>query len=188
MKDSRFGSWTGIRLSLVIDKTGRPVGADGTSDSISNPEDRVEFLAQRALADVIVTSSKTALAEGYKASKYAPIQIWTRNPDFSSAGMAQPADAKPVSVVISSDLSAVVRQLKGKAVLLGSCLTLASAMNFAIDEIAVSVTNTDLTEVDTAVSHVKQALGLADSEWLLQSKDQGVNSYVLLVRRGSPKP
>ena len=188
MTDSRFGSWTGIRLSLVIDKTGRPVGADGTSDSISNPEDRVEFLAQRALAEVIVTSSKTALAEGYKASKYAPIEIWTRNPDFSGAEIAQAANTKPVTVVNSADLSAAVRQLKNKAVLLETGLSLATALNFAIDEIAISVTSTDRTEVETAVSHLEQAMGLADREWLRQSKGQGVNSYVLLVRRGSPKP
>jgi riboflavin biosynthesis pyrimidine reductase len=76
----RIPSWNGWLASMVLDSKGNHVGVDGTSKSISNSEDIKLLMALRAKCDVIVTTGKTARIEAYKASRFAPIAIVSRQP------------------------------------------------------------------------------------------------------------
>ena len=75
----RLPAWTGWLASIVVDELGNHVGADGTSQSISNELDLQLLLALRSKCSVIVTTGATARAEGYKSSRFAPIAFLTRD-------------------------------------------------------------------------------------------------------------
>lgn len=99
---SKIASWSGWLASLVVDIAGNTIGADGTSKTVGNHTDLQLLLALRAKASVIVTTGKTARAEGYKPSRFAPIAFITRNPD-SLADV--PAVARPghfANIILSS--------------------------------------------------------------------------------------
>ena len=76
---TKVPDWQGWLATLVIDSTGRYVGGDGTSKSVANQTDLQLLLALRAKAEVIVTTGATARAESYKASRFAPIAVITRD-------------------------------------------------------------------------------------------------------------
>ena len=185
MPESLFGAWRGLRLALVIDANGEMVGSDGTSDSISNDEDRAELFAQRALADLIVTSSKTAAAEGYRASKFAPIQIWSASSETASFQVAQPPGTKPVSWVYTPDLPQALEGLAARTVLFETGPTLSRLLLPHLDQLAITVSNNQISDAKPSLSAALTKLGSSVDDW----KDvwsQGVlNSYALLSRRGS---
>jgi riboflavin biosynthesis pyrimidine reductase len=76
--------WQGWLATMVIDQLGHYAGEEGTSKDIGNPTDLQLLLALRSKASVIVTTGKTARAELYKASRFAPIAIVTRDPESLS--------------------------------------------------------------------------------------------------------
>lgn len=80
-----FGPHSGWRACIAIDINGNYAGKTDTSAAssaaVSNPEDRELLIALRALTEVIVTTGKTARAEGYKNSKFAPIAVLSNQPD-----------------------------------------------------------------------------------------------------------
>lgn len=86
---SEYGICNGWRANFVIDATGQSFGANGDSSDISNHVDRLLLGKLRSLADVIVTSGKTARIERYKSSKHAPIAIFTRSGDLDSVPAIQ---------------------------------------------------------------------------------------------------
>jgi hypothetical protein len=88
----RIPSWNGWVASIVLDVHGNHFGADGTSKSISNNLDFKLLMALRAKCDVIVTTGKTARLESYKASRFAPIAIISRqsNPKIGIPAFSEP--------------------------------------------------------------------------------------------------
>lgn len=84
-----YGICNGWRANFVIDEGGASFGASGDSSDVSNHVDRLLLGKLRSLADVIVTSGKTARAERYKSSKHAPIAIFTRTGDLDSVPAVQ---------------------------------------------------------------------------------------------------
>lgn len=77
----RIPKWSGWLASLVLDQSGSHKGTDGNSKSISNETDLKLLLSLRNLADEIITTGKTARAENYASSRYAPITFLTKDPD-----------------------------------------------------------------------------------------------------------
>ncbi len=75
---ARLPEWQGWLASLLIDADGNTVGPDGTSKSISNSIDLQLLLALRSKSELIVTTGKTARAENYRASRFAPLAFITR--------------------------------------------------------------------------------------------------------------
>ena len=69
--------WQGWLATLVLSEEGHFVGNDGSSKEISNHLDLQLLLALRSKADVICTTGKTARAEAYKASRFAPLAFIT---------------------------------------------------------------------------------------------------------------
>jgi riboflavin biosynthesis pyrimidine reductase len=84
-----YGICNGWRANFVIDEGGASFGASGDSSDVSNHVDRLLLGKLRSLADVIVTSGKTARVERYKSSKHAPIAIFTRTGDLDSVPAVQ---------------------------------------------------------------------------------------------------
>lgn len=62
---------------MVLATDGRFQDADGSSEGISNREDRAMLGYLRSQSDFIVTSAFTARRENYRNSKYAPIVLFT---------------------------------------------------------------------------------------------------------------
>ncbi|BDS49077.1 hypothetical protein RKAS3_06540 [Rhodoluna sp. KAS3] len=62
---------------MVISPDGSTSDPSGSSDGISNREDRAMLGYLRSQSDLIVTTGATARAENYRSSKYAPLAIIT---------------------------------------------------------------------------------------------------------------
>jgi hypothetical protein len=76
---ARIPSWNGWLATYVTNENGAYVGADGSSESLSNQVDLQLLISLRSKTKVIVTTGATARAENYKSSRFAPIAFLTRN-------------------------------------------------------------------------------------------------------------
>lgn len=76
---SNLPPWTGWLATLVASEDGLLVGPDGSSKGIGNELDLQLLLALRSKADVICTTGKTARAESYRSSRFAPIAFLTKS-------------------------------------------------------------------------------------------------------------
>ena len=72
-------AWSGWLATIVSSEDGLVVGQDGNSKGIGNQVDLQLLMALRSKADVICTTGKTARAESYKASRFAPLAFLTKN-------------------------------------------------------------------------------------------------------------
>lgn len=84
----------GWNIAIVFSVSGQYVDERGSSDGISNLEDRKVLGHLRSQSDYIVTSGLTARQEQYRGSKYAPIVIFTRH---LKSVLTVPAVATPSS-------------------------------------------------------------------------------------------
>jgi len=107
-----YGICNGWRANFVIDDSGESFGANGDSSDVSNHVDRLLLGKLRSLADVIVTSGKTARTERYKSSKHAPIAIFTQNGNLDSVPAIQGTQYfTPLVLTQSSNLAEVESNL-----------------------------------------------------------------------------
>lgn len=72
-------TWSGWLATIVSNENGLIVGQDGSSKGIGNQVDLQLLMALRSKADVICTTGKTARAESYKASRFAPLAFLTKS-------------------------------------------------------------------------------------------------------------
>ena len=72
-------AWSGWLATIVSSEDGLVVGQDGNSKGIGNQVDLQLLMALRSKADVICTTGKTARAESYKASRFAPLAFLTKS-------------------------------------------------------------------------------------------------------------
>lgn len=89
------------RLTLISSSSGRLVGPDGTSYSLSNPADKLILRTQRALADAIVTGAATVRAEAVPIPSHAPLVIVTSSGDLAKHQVS-PTSFRENGVVIVS--------------------------------------------------------------------------------------
>ena len=73
-----YGICNGWRVNLAVDDNDSTYGISGTSIDVSSELDRLLLGKLRSLADIILTSGKTARQEKYRSSKYAPIAIFSK--------------------------------------------------------------------------------------------------------------
>jgi hypothetical protein len=170
---------------MVVGPAGETLGSDGTSHSLSNPEDRYELLALRALADLIVTDAQTAERENYRQSKVAPIQVWSRHPDSIRWTPIQVEGGLSLTLVDSSDLNSAVAGLTGSNVLLETGPTLSALLLPWISSLAITVTSHDNAARTEALNALLRKLGAEPSQWQTTWNSGEVNSYALVSRRGS---
>lgn len=103
--------------------------ADFHSDAISNAEDRSLLFSMRAQSDAIVVTKKTAIAENYRASKFAPIFVIDRDglaPQFPPVA----PDGERKGIALVKTIEDVVREVSkaGPRVLLESGRKYAAAL------------------------------------------------------------
>jgi riboflavin biosynthesis pyrimidine reductase len=72
-----------VRLNLVGSVSGSARGPDGTSETLTNPVDRVLLGVIRALSDVVVVGAASVRAEGYFVPKNGALAVVSRSGDFS---------------------------------------------------------------------------------------------------------
>lgn len=80
-----------LRLNLIASVDGSAAGADGTSDTLSNPDDRAILGVLRSLADVVLIGAQTLRAEGYLLPRRSRLAVLTGSGDLTGA------EASPVS-------------------------------------------------------------------------------------------
>ena len=130
---------TGVALSLVVSLDGQLCGPDGSSRSISGPEDLQWLRTLRAAADVIVVGAATAARERYGAISVAPEFREAR----ASAGLVDVPEVRVINRASDLDVA-----LDGSRVLLEAGVRLHSAVIHRVDRIWIShapvlVGNTD---------------------------------------------
>lgn len=120
-----------VALSVVVSLDGQLCGPDGSSRSISGPEDLHLLRTLRAAADTVVVGASTAEREGY-----GPIRV---RPEFSGLRQQWGLPAEPALVILrSSDDFAEMRPRLGDYVLLEAGIRLHAALAAHIDRIWLS--------------------------------------------------
>jgi riboflavin biosynthesis pyrimidine reductase len=87
-----------LRLNLIAAVSGNAAGEDGTSDTLSNPDDRAVLAAIRDLADGVLVGAASVRAEGYRVPRSARLVVLTASGDLSGHRM-DPEQADRVVVV-----------------------------------------------------------------------------------------
>jgi riboflavin biosynthesis pyrimidine reductase len=96
-----------VRLNLIGTLSGSAVGPDGTSDTITNPVDRIILRTIRSLADVVVVGAQSVRAEAYFAPQHAALAVVSRSGDLS--GRAAPSSSDHGQLIVLCPEDAVAR-------------------------------------------------------------------------------
>ena len=176
----------GVRYIGVINVDGEHTGPDGTSHSLSNHNDRELLVSARRLTSLIVTDAVTAAKESYRASRYAPIEIWSKSGNFRNHIPESQVDSHPIKFVTVKDLELEGDRISGENTLLESGPTLAAALARFIGQAVITVADVDglpggISQA-AAVNHLHR-LGLtelAELEWFEDDR----NGYLVANRRG----
>jgi riboflavin biosynthesis pyrimidine reductase len=88
-----------LRLNLIGTLSGNATGPDGTSESITNPVDRVVLNVIRSLADVVVVGAASVRSEGYFVPRRAALAVVTRSGDFSGHQITSSGDRGPLLIL-----------------------------------------------------------------------------------------
>lgn len=72
-----------LRLNLISAVSGDAAGEDGTSDTLSNADDRAVLAAIRDLADGVLVGAASVRAEGYRVPRSARLVVLTARGDLS---------------------------------------------------------------------------------------------------------
>lgn len=99
-------AWNGWLATLVSNEDGLLVGQDGNSKGIGNHVDLQLLMALRSKADVICTTGKTARAESYKASRFAPLAFLTKSRESLSEipAVVEPGSHENIFIEPSADI------------------------------------------------------------------------------------
>lgn len=162
-----------VTLSLVVSLDGQLRGPDGSSRSISGPEDLEWLRRLRAASDAIVVGAATAKTEGYQ-------QIRVRE-EFAAARAGHGMTEHPQLVVIQhGDDFASVRRGLGPRVLLEAGIRLHVALAEHIDRVWISHSPTIVGDQDAAF-----ALPLTD--YALTERCRGEQFVFSRFERISPR-
>ncbi|MBC7723204.1 MAG: dihydrofolate reductase family protein [Burkholderiaceae bacterium] len=105
-----------LRLNLICSVNGSAVGADGTSETLTNRADRAILGAIRSLADVILVGAASVRAEGYHLPKTARLAIVTASGDLAGHRILGEAAAGRILVLCpTSARESVIDSLGGLA-------------------------------------------------------------------------
>lgn len=88
-----------VRLNLITTLSGSAAGSDGTSDSITNPVDRILLRTIRDLADVVVVGASSVRAEGYYVPRHAALAVVTRSGDLAGHHIKGSGEHGPLLVL-----------------------------------------------------------------------------------------
>jgi len=104
-----------VRINLVGTVSGGAVGSDGTSESITNPVDRVILNVIRSLADVVLVGAASVRKEGYFVPKRAALAVVTRSGDLGGHRITSSGDRGPLIVLCPAVSMSRARETLGDA-------------------------------------------------------------------------
>lgn len=90
-----------VRLSMISSPSGRLVGQDGTSASLSNPVDRAILRSLRGHAHAVITGATTARTEPVPVPTHAPLVIVTRSGNLEGHQVIE-SSMRPAGVLVVS--------------------------------------------------------------------------------------
>lgn len=96
-----------LRLSMLIGSTGSPVGADGTSHSLTTSSDRRVLKAVRRDADYIIVGAASVRAEGWFLPKQGELLVLS-----GSADLPWDSCPSPERVVVCASLDGVLEYMR----------------------------------------------------------------------------
>jgi riboflavin biosynthesis pyrimidine reductase len=102
-----------FRLNLIGTISGAATGPDGTSESITNPVDRVILNVIRSLADVVLIGAASVRKEGYFVPRRAALAVVTRSGDLAGHRITSGADRGPLLVLCPKAAAALAAETVG---------------------------------------------------------------------------
>jgi riboflavin biosynthesis pyrimidine reductase len=88
-----------LRLNLIGSVSGSATGSDGTSDTLTNPADRVVLGVIRMLADAVLVGAASVRAEGYFVPRKAALAIVTSSGDLTGHRITSTGQRGPLVVL-----------------------------------------------------------------------------------------
>lgn len=154
-------------------------GPSGSSRDLTNQEDFELLKKLRSLTDVIVTDSATARAEHYKASKWAPIEVWSESGNFQ--GVDNGITHKKIDNLEHS-LARLEENFASILLETGPTLTTLIGQLGSVDQLKLTIVQAgNVLEARVAA---KQALNRLSLNYLAESSAMGINgSYFFTFDR-----
>jgi riboflavin biosynthesis pyrimidine reductase len=98
-----------LRLNLV----GSATGSDGTSETLTNPADRLLLGVIRMLADVVLVGARSVRAEGYFVPRRAALAIVTSSGDLTGHRITSTGQRGPLLVLCPVSAEKMARETIG---------------------------------------------------------------------------
>jgi len=127
------GTW--LRLNLITTVSGSAAGADGTSESLTNPADRRILGVIRELADVVLVGAQSVRAEGYLMPRRSRLAVLTASGDLGGHRIATSIAAGSLLVLCPSSAVDAARTSLGDVP--AEIVTVADARDGRLDPAAV---------------------------------------------------
>ncbi|WP_165064031.1 dihydrofolate reductase family protein [Marisediminicola senii] len=88
-----------LRLTLIASVSGSAAGADGTSDTLTNPVDRMILGAIRSRADVVLVGAQTVRHEGYVLPRGRAMAVITMSGNLDGHRFGAPPEPGQLIVI-----------------------------------------------------------------------------------------
>ncbi|MDQ1529297.1 MAG: hypothetical protein QOH77_1087, partial [Actinomycetota bacterium] len=102
-----------LRLNLVGSVSGSATGSDGTSETLTNPADRLLLGVIRMLADVVLVGAQSVRAEGYFVPRRAALAIVTSSGDLTGHRITSTGQRGPLLVLCPASAEKRARETIG---------------------------------------------------------------------------
>lgn len=87
-----------LRINLITSVSGNAAGSDGTSETLTNPTDRLILGVIRELADVVLVGAESVRREGYRVPRRSPLAILTASGDVEGHRLERDAASRVIVV------------------------------------------------------------------------------------------
>jgi riboflavin biosynthesis pyrimidine reductase len=105
-----------LRLNLVGSVSGGATGSDGTSETLTNPADRLLLGVIRMLADVVLVGAASVRAEGYFVPRRAALAVVTSSGDLAGHRITSTGQRGALLILCPGSAAARARETLGDGV------------------------------------------------------------------------
>jgi riboflavin biosynthesis pyrimidine reductase len=105
-----------LRLNLVGSVSGGATGSDGTSETLTNPADRLLLGVIRMLADVVLVGAASVRAEGYFVPRRAALAVVTSTGDLAGHRITSSGQRGALLILCPKSAAAKVRETLGDGI------------------------------------------------------------------------
>jgi riboflavin biosynthesis pyrimidine reductase len=103
-----------LRLNLIGSVSGGATGTDGTSETLTNPADRVLLNVIRALSDVVLVGAASVRAEGYFVPRRAALAVVTGTGNLAAHRITTTGQRGPLLVLCPASAAEQARESLGE--------------------------------------------------------------------------